>query len=92
MEIKNYKTGDRYYLKEISDTFYLGNREAQVIYLRILGKKNKQISEIMKLSKRTIEAYIVNIKNKSPFHKSKELINAIKKTDFMKAINFKFNN
>jgi DNA-binding CsgD family transcriptional regulator len=92
MRIEQHQQGTRYYFPEISETFYLGNRQAMVVYLRISGKKTKEVAEITGLSIRTIESYLYNVKDKSPFDTLKEAIEIIKKTDFIKQANFKFNN
>lgn len=46
------------------NVFNLSNRELECLFLILRGKTAKQIAEIMDLSKRTVEFYIENIKNK----------------------------
>ncbi|PHQ78487.1 MAG: hypothetical protein COB66_08825 [Coxiella sp. (in: Bacteria)] len=49
----------------IENTFYtLTKRELQLLFFIVRGKTAKEISKIMKISCRTVEGYIENIKNK----------------------------
>lgn len=65
----------KYFLGNAASTYYLGVdtnnpfklsvRELETLFYLLRGKTAKQIAEITRLSKRTIEAYIEQIKNKS---------------------------
>ncbi len=56
---------------------YFSFRETQCAKLIIRGKSTKQIAQILKLSPRTIEHYIVNMKNKMNVKSKSELIDKI---------------
>lgn len=54
--------------------FNLSDRELECLFLILRGKTAKQIAEIICLSKRTVEYYIENIKNKFGCHTKADLI------------------
>jgi DNA-binding CsgD family transcriptional regulator len=55
---------NHYNLNENSNKFGLTNRERECVFLLIRGQSAKEIGTLLSLSKRTIESYIENIKNK----------------------------
>jgi DNA-binding CsgD family transcriptional regulator len=62
-----------------NNIFSLSDREIECLFFTLRGMTAKQIGEKICLSKRTIEAYIENIKNKFGCHsKSELLIRAVK--------------
>lgn len=54
----------RYFLLTESDSLYLSNRQAACATLFIKGYTSKQISRVMGVSHRTVEGYLLDIKNK----------------------------
>jgi DNA-binding CsgD family transcriptional regulator len=52
----------------------LSNREIDCLKLYLMGKSSSEIAEDLELTKRTIEFYIENIKNKLSCYKKSELI------------------
>jgi DNA-binding CsgD family transcriptional regulator len=58
----------------IQNKFKLSNRELECLYYILRGKSAKQIAETMSLSKRTIESYVENIKNKCGSHTKADLL------------------
>src|SRR3990167_2895100 len=62
---RKYLPAKSYYTFGTNDNPYkLSTRELECLFLMLRSKTAKQIGEILHLSKRTIEFYIVNIKNK----------------------------
>ncbi|KTD47640.1 helix-turn-helix transcriptional regulator [Legionella quateirensis] len=53
-----------YTLNDNENKYALTNREYECVFLLIRGKTAKEIGTLLSLSKRTIESYIENIKNK----------------------------
>jgi DNA-binding CsgD family transcriptional regulator len=53
-----------YHIGLYDNVFNLSSRELECLFLILRGKSARQAGEIMSLSKRTIESYIENIKNK----------------------------
>lgn len=54
----------RYYLVEDDDEIYLTTREVECSYCLIYGYTAKQMAKAMKISPRTVENYIYNLKSK----------------------------
>lgn len=63
-----------YEIRPNSYPYSLSKRELQCMFYIVRGKTNKQIAEILKLSKRTIDFYMENIKNKLGCQSKNELI------------------
>ncbi|WP_244946950.1 response regulator transcription factor [Legionella israelensis] len=53
-----------YTLNYNENKYELTNRECECVFLLLRGKSAKEIGVLLSLSKRTIESYIENIKNK----------------------------
>lgn len=53
-----------YTLNDNQNKYQLTSRECECVFLLIRGKSAKEIGVLLSLSKRTIESYIENIKNK----------------------------
>ena len=56
---------------------YLTKREKQVAEYLIEGQTAKQIAKILELSPRTIESYIVNLKNKLACNRQTDLVSKL---------------
>lgn len=54
---------DRYFLLNESDNFYLSSKKAECAALLVKGHTSKQIAKIMNISHRTVEGYVLDIKN-----------------------------
>lgn len=63
-----------HYKKQSENKFGLSKRELQCMFYILRGKKSKEIGLILNLSKRTIDFYIDNIKNKMGCQNKTELI------------------
>lgn len=59
---------------EYQNKFELTIRECECVYLLIKGKSAKEIAALLSLSKRTIESYIENIKNKMDCKNKAEIL------------------
>ena len=68
LEIQNY-TLDHHY-----NQFKLTKRECECVFLLIRGKTAKEIAALLSLSKRTVESYIENIKNKMDCQNKAEIL------------------
>jgi|SRR5579862_557689 len=70
---------DRSYFNIQSDhnPFQLSQRQKECVFYMLRGKTTKQIAEILNLSKRTVDFYIENIKNKIACHAKSELLIAL---------------
>ncbi len=79
--LKNNKApsnNERFYLKLLPDQQYLTKREMEVFLLLDKPITNKEIAELLNLSKRTVEYYIENLLRK--FHcKNKKELRALRK-------------
>ena len=62
----------------IKKNSYLGSQEYRVIRLLLTGLKYREIATELKLSSRTVEFYIENIKKKFDCKKKKQLIDLFK--------------
>ncbi len=67
---------------------YFTKREAECMLLTLKGKTIKSIAASLKLSPRTVEFYIKNMKIKLSCHTKYELIQAIQRSDFIKNLDF----
>jgi DNA-binding CsgD family transcriptional regulator len=72
--------------------FNLSHRELECLFLILRGKSAKQTGEIMSLSKRTIESYIENIKNKFGCESKSDLITIAIDHGYMRNIPSRFLN
>ncbi len=67
-----------YQLSVISNPSELSSRELEVLFCILRGKTAKQVGEILTLSKRTVESYLINIRTKlNCQNKSALLVKAI---------------
>ena len=55
---------NHYYTHAYPNPYKLSTRELESLFLLLRGKSAKQIAEVLQLSKRTIESYVEQIKNK----------------------------
>lgn len=65
-----------------TNPFHFSKREIECIFHLLRGKKSRQIAEALHLSKRTIDFYIENIKNKMGCHTKSELLLAAIKAGY----------
>ncbi len=65
-----------YMVDENHNPIGLSTRELECLFLQIRGKTAKEIAEILKLSKRTVEYYIDNMKTKFGCFNKAELLTA----------------
>jgi DNA-binding CsgD family transcriptional regulator len=79
-----------YYLGEKLQNLYLTKREAECMFLLLKGKSINTIAAILKLSPRTIEYYLKNIKIKLNCRTKFDLIELILHSDFYQNIDFEF--
>lgn len=79
-----------YYLGEKLHNLYLTKREAECMLLLLKGKSINTIGDILKLSPRTIEYYLKNIKIKLNCRTKFDLIELILHSDFYQNIDFNF--
>lgn len=63
-----------YYLDTPYNPYELSTRELETLFFLLRGKTAKKIAEIMQLSKRTVESYIEQIKNKFGCENKAELL------------------
>lgn len=63
-----------YYLDAHHNPYQLSPRELETLFLLLRGKTAKQIAEVLNLSKRTVESYIEQIKNKFGCHNKAEVL------------------
>lgn len=66
--IQNYTLGHHH------NKFELTTRECECVFLLIRGKTAKEIASLLSLSKRTVESYIENIKNKMNCQNKAEIL------------------
>jgi DNA-binding CsgD family transcriptional regulator len=64
----------------------LSERELECLFFILRGKSAKQIGEYIRLSKRTVESYIENVKNKFGCHSKSELIIKALRMEYMSII------
>ncbi len=77
-----------YYLGAPYTGQYLTRREAECLLLMLRGYTNGETAEYLKLSSRTIEYYLKNIRNKLNCYSKIHLLRQIQKTNFMDIIDF----
>ena len=63
-----------YILDHHHNKFKLTNRECECVFLLLRGKTAKEIAGLLSLSKRTVESYIENIKNKMNCQNKAEIL------------------
>jgi len=63
-----------YMLNDNKNKYELSSRECECVFLLIRGKSAKEIGALLSLSKRTIESYIENIKNKMDCKNKAEIL------------------
>lgn len=63
-----------YKTRTTHNPFHLSQRENECMFHLLRGKTSKQIADILNLSKRTIDFYIENIKNKAGCRTKSELL------------------
>lgn len=63
-----------YTLKNHQNKYDLSTREYECVFLLIRGKSAKEIGMLLSLSKRTVESYIENIKNKMDCKNKAEIL------------------
>lgn len=76
----------QYDIKPSTNIYNLSKRELQCMFHVLRGKTNAQIANILNLTKRTIDFYMENIKNKFGCHRKSELIIKAIEMGYMKII------
>ncbi len=79
-KVKKYTLGKKH------PDVYFTKREAQVIYCFMRGKTTLQTAGLLKLSRRTIEFYLNNMKVKLGCRFKSDLINLVIRSDFLKLV------
>jgi len=69
-------------------TEYFTKREAECMVWLLRGKTIVSIASLLKISPRTVESYIKNMKEKFACQTKFELIDLVRVSDFIKNINF----
>jgi len=90
---KNYSSNglpSYYQIDQNNDPFKLSTRELECLFCILRGMTAKQIGERIQLSKRTIESYIENIKNKLGCHTKSELFDLAINKGYMNVIPTRF--
>lgn len=77
-----------YYLGSQHPNLYLTRREAECIFYMLAGDNNTTIACKLKLSPRTVEFYIKNMKIKLGCHTKYELMDIVKNSDVLQQIDF----
>ncbi len=77
-----------YYLDNQDKTLYLTHREAECMVHIAKGCTIRDTGERLKLSARTVEFYVKNIKKKLGCRTKSELIQRIYNSDFMQNVGF----
>jgi DNA-binding CsgD family transcriptional regulator len=75
-----------YKVQSEHNPFHFSKREKECIFYLLRGKTTKQTSEILNLSKRTVDYYIENIKNKTGCRSKSELLVTAIKSGYMDII------
>ncbi len=73
----------RYYLSNTPPTLYLSRRQAQCMAYFVKGYTNAEVAEILHLSVRTIDAYVIDMRKKMSCRSKKEMIKYVIETTFM---------
>lgn len=68
------KATGRFYFNEKSTDQYFTSRELSVLKLLMIGYRSKKVSYLLKISKRTVDEHIENIKIKLNCHTSSEIV------------------
>lgn len=63
-----------YVLNDHHNKYELTNREIECVFLLVRGKSAREIGVLLSLSKRTVESYIENIKNKMDCQNKAEIL------------------
>lgn len=71
-----------FFAKSIRENIYFTKREQDVIYFLIRGKSAKNISEILGLSRRTVETHLNHIKEKMGVYTKSDLIEKLISSDW----------
>jgi DNA-binding CsgD family transcriptional regulator len=74
----------KYYLGDQYKDIYFTQRQIECMVLFLQNKTNEEVGVIMGISKKTVEAHSIKMKEKLNCFSKKELIEKIKETDFMK--------
>lgn len=69
-------------------TEYFTRREADCMVWLLRGKTIVSVAAILKISPRTVESYIKNMKEKFDCRTKFELIDLVRASDFIKSVNF----
>lgn len=77
-----------YLLGEKLQNMYLTKREAECMFLLLKGKSINTIAEVLKLSPRTVEFYLKNMKIKLNCHTKFELIELVQHSEFSRNVDF----
>ena len=77
-----YGLGDRY------NAVYFTRREAECMVLLLKGKTINGVATTLKLSPRTVEYYVKNMKSKLGCKTKFDLVDIVYASDFMKAVDF----
>lgn len=75
-----------YKMRPEHNPFNFSKREMECIFYLLRGKTTKQTSEILNLSKRTVDYYIENIKNKAGCRTKSELLITAIESGYMEII------
>lgn len=86
-----YLNPEHYALKFNKNKFDLTTRECECLFLLIRGKTAKEIGKLLSLSKRTVESYIENIKNKMDCKNKAEILVKAVVNDYHNQIPPRFN-
>jgi len=81
------KTLRKYFLGEKYPGIYLTEREAQTIGYFLRGKTTVEVAAILKLSRRTVEFYLKNMKIKLNCRLKSELITKVHSSDLLAQLN-----
>lgn len=77
-----------YYLGPKYPNIYFGKREAECLLGIMNGDKVAEVAKVLRLSIRTVEYYIKNMKDKIFCRTKKELIKKVRETQFLENIDF----
>lgn len=79
-------TKKKFYLEPNDLDIYLSYREAECMTYFLKGYSNKEVAQIMQVSRRTIESYVLNMKYKFRSRSKVELIKKIMRTPFKEIV------
>lgn len=86
------KVPQHYYMDAHHNPYQLSTRELETLFFLLRGKTAKYIAEVMQLSKRTVESYIEQIKNRFGCENKTELLYLAIINDYMNVIPIRFFN